>query len=498
VFEILDFIEITAPVDHSVSQAAATPEVGGAAQTFTERLPQASPRQFVHYLESQDFAADTLGARAQASDVVTFTTPTAASGREWDVVAIAGVEEGVWPNLRLRDSVLGASHLADILLGRAEASPLTPAGRVEAAQAARRGVLDDETRAFAVAVSRARSRLIVTALQADESQPSRYMAWVEAASGVKRVRESAVTGVSDLRAAVAQLRVDGTGAEVAGQDRFATMLAHLVRHRAAGADPSQWHGVPEPSTLAPLWDKDAAVRVSPSKVDVIETCALKWALESAGGTPESSDKQQLGTLVHEIAAQHPQGSEAELMRALDERWHEIAGLDSWPDRVQRAHAEEIMQRLAHYLNERRDVAVAVEQAFSVQVGRAVLAGSADRVEVTDSLATIVDLKTGKPIPTADVPHHGQLAMYQLAAHEGGFAQASGVSGAQLVFLGSGVKPPVRVQHQIDVDEQRQRLADVVEVMAGTDFVATPNDMCERCPVRRSCPAQATGRQVSDT
>ena len=34
-------------------------------------------------------------------------------GLEWDVVVVAGVQEEVWPDLRLRGSLLGADELAD-------------------------------------------------------------------------------------------------------------------------------------------------------------------------------------------------------------------------------------------------------------------------------------------------------------------------------------------------------------------------------------------------
>jgi superfamily I DNA/RNA helicase len=36
-------------------------------------------------------------------------TAHAASGQEWEVVAIPGVQEGVWPDLRLRGSLLAWS-----------------------------------------------------------------------------------------------------------------------------------------------------------------------------------------------------------------------------------------------------------------------------------------------------------------------------------------------------------------------------------------------------
>jgi superfamily I DNA/RNA helicase len=45
-------------------------------------------------------------------------TAHAAKGLEWDVVAVAGVQEGVWPDLRLRGSVLGSERLVDVVAGR--------------------------------------------------------------------------------------------------------------------------------------------------------------------------------------------------------------------------------------------------------------------------------------------------------------------------------------------------------------------------------------------
>ena len=97
-----------------------------AAQTFTERLPTATTLAFLDYLEAQDFAADVLGDRGQGADCVAFATPASAVGREWDMVVIAGLDEGVWPNLRLRDSVLGSQRLA-------EALALGPAGALDRA-----------------------------------------------------------------------------------------------------------------------------------------------------------------------------------------------------------------------------------------------------------------------------------------------------------------------------------------------------------------------------
>ncbi|NTV39947.1 MAG: ATP-dependent helicase, partial [Demequinaceae bacterium] len=157
-----------------------------AAQTFTERLPEARAEAFLDYLEGQDFAADSLGARAATADAVSFATAASAQGRDWDVVVIAGLEEGAWPRLTLRDSLLGAQRLADSVAD----GPIGAAERASGGadiRSARAAVLDDETRALLVAASRARSQLIVTAVDDGETRPSRFVALIEQAAGVSRL-----------------------------------------------------------------------------------------------------------------------------------------------------------------------------------------------------------------------------------------------------------------------------------------------------------------------
>ncbi|WP_279582597.1 hypothetical protein [Fodinicola feengrottensis] len=56
-------------------------------------------------------------ARAPSGDAVTVTSSHAALGREWDVVAVLGVQEGNWPDLRPRGSLLGSELLVDVVSG---------------------------------------------------------------------------------------------------------------------------------------------------------------------------------------------------------------------------------------------------------------------------------------------------------------------------------------------------------------------------------------------
>lgn len=462
------------------------------AQVFSERMPEAGVGVFLESLESQEFAADSLGARALGTDGVAFATPASAYGREWDVVIVAGVEEGAWPDLRIRDSVLGAQVLADHVAGLARADAPRDL------HSARAAVLDDETRSFLVAVSRARRHLVVSAVDDGESRPSRYLAQVEAAAGVTRESTGSSRAIADLRGAVALLRHAGE-ADDEGADPAARALARLTELGVPGADPAHWYGVARPSTDQGFWDEDQTIKVSPSRIDTVRTCSLRWALESVGATTESSLAQNIGLLIHELAAQLPDGSPEQLIAALDERWAVVGGTETWIERRDYERARDMVVRFAHYVAGQANDEVLVEQGFGVDVEsvNARVSGIADRVEISDGGARIVDLKTGPAISNADAADHGQLMLYQLAAGMGAFTGADRAVGAALVYLSGGTAGTVRSQGAFPMEQAIAELNVVVERMRGPGYEATVNQTCDRCPVRRSCPAQPAGAQVSD-
>ncbi|MEV6369793.1 ATP-dependent DNA helicase [Micromonospora musae] len=148
-----------------------------AAARFTDRLPGARTEVFLDHVLGQELPADTLAPTADRGDAVRLLTTHAAKGLEWDVVAVAGVQEGVWPDLRLRGSLLGSERLVDVLAGRA-----VDGGRVATVVGQTSALLDEERRLFHVAVTRARRRLLVSAVASaavggddHEEQPSRFL-----------------------------------------------------------------------------------------------------------------------------------------------------------------------------------------------------------------------------------------------------------------------------------------------------------------------------------
>ncbi|WP_324649732.1 PD-(D/E)XK nuclease family protein [Georgenia sp. H159] len=486
-----------------------------AAEQFDERQAGAGPAGFVADVLAQDIAADTLAAQAQRRETVAILTPAGTGGGQWEVVVLAGLQEDVWPDLRLRDTLLGAGELAEIASGRREPGTAVPRSQ------ARRDVLDDELRMLAVAVSRATRRLVATAVLDLDDRPSSFLELLGADDAGEAVGH--VPPALDLRGLVAELRAaldeelaaDARGeARVARREAAAALLAHLSAEDVPGADPDEWHGLAAPSSTAPLHGPEAQVPVTPSTVETADRCPLRWALQTAGGRREDSLDQSLGTLVHEIAADHPHGTLEELRSALDARWSSLGLGDGWVGRRSRAEAERMVERLAQYIaGVPGDVDV--ETSFTADVGRARLVGRIDRVErlgpapeddgegdTPRELVRVVDLKTSKsPVSEDEARTNAQLATYQVAVEADGLDRPATSAGARLVYLGAGRTAPTARQQVPPRDAEEpgwahDLVARVADTMAGSCFDARLNPGCTHCPVRRSCPLQSEGRQVT--
>ncbi|MHB1290488.1 PD-(D/E)XK nuclease family protein, partial [Georgenia sp.] len=386
-----------------------------AAEQYTDRAAGGGPAGFLEHLDRQDLPADSLAARGVRADTVAVVTPAAAAGEEWQVVVVAGLQEDAWPDLRLRDSLLGAGALTDVEAGR------SPDGR-RALAPARREVLDDELRMFAVAVSRATRRLLVTAVCDEEEQPSAFFDLLDPEQDADGGRVVAgAPPALDLRGLVAELRctleaepttgpttgptdehglVEEDGAVGARRAAAAALLAHLAAQGVPGADPASWAGFAPLSTQMPLRPDGAQVPVSPSGVEQATTCSLRWVLEQAGGRGERSLDQSVGSLVHEIAAELPHGTTEELRAALADRWAGLGLGEGWVAGRQRHLAEAMVDRLAAYVAGIPG-RVDAEREFAADVGRAHLTGRMDRVEhLDDGRVRVVDLKTSAhPVST---------------------------------------------------------------------------------------------------
>src|SRR5262249_59865928 len=130
-----------------------------AAARFTAKLPPGAASLFLDSRSGQEIAGDTLAQRAPQGDAVRILTAHRAKGLEWDVVVVAGVQEGIWPDLRMRSSLLGMDELVDAAMGGNGQA----AGADAAAAALASQLLSEARRLFYVPATRARPMLAVTA-----------------------------------------------------------------------------------------------------------------------------------------------------------------------------------------------------------------------------------------------------------------------------------------------------------------------------------------------
>ncbi|MCX5092743.1 ATP-dependent helicase [Streptomyces sp. NBC_00365] len=485
-----------------------------------ERTGGRGALNFLEEIEAQDIAADTLTRRALRPAAVRLMTAHRSKGLEWRLVVVAGVQEGLWPDLRRRGSLLEADRIGRDGL----AEPLTPGA-----------LLSEERRLFYVAVTRARERLIVTAVKApadDGDQPSRFLTelGVEPRDVTGRPRRplSVAALVAELRATTVDPRVSDTLRQAAAH-RLAKLAAlgdEDGRPLVPSAHPYRWWGMYEPTeSKVPLRDRDQPVVLSGSALDQLaNTCALQWFLgrEVKADAPATA-AQGFGNVVHvladEVASGRTPADLAVLMERLDSVWNALAFDAPWKSAQEKEHARVALERFLKWHVDSNGVRagrvpVASEHDFDVTLEagdyEVRIRGSMDRVETdTEGRAYVVDFKTGKHAPSAaEVAHHPQLAVYQLAVREGAVDDAfDGVrpepGGAELVQLRQGAAkknggetlPKVQAQEPLEGEWVGDLLATAAGKVLDERFSPATGQHCTHCAFRASCSARPEGRHV---
>jgi ATP-dependent exoDNAse (exonuclease V) beta subunit len=468
-----------------------------AAARFTDRLPQANAAQFLEHLAAQQIPGDALFSRDADTAAVQILTAHASKGLEWDLVCVANVQEGSWPDLRQRGSLLGSEVLVDVLADRHVPNAASFAPQ-----------LAEERRLFYVAITRARRRLLVTAVAGGDEQPSRFLDEIDPVEGEREVTVPP-RGVH-LAGLVAELRSVVCDHAAAPDESAAAALelARLAAEGVPGADPDEWWGLAGLSALGPIADPSRPVRISPSRIDSFLICELRDVLRGVGARDGDQISASLGTLVHAVAASAPPDADLdEFERLLDEGWQDLDFGARWLAANERVRAREILQRLVDWLRKSRAELslIAVEQAFDVVSDDVQLVGRVDRVERdAEGRLVVIDLKTGKSKPRSeDLPRHPQLGAYQLAVTLGGFPEGDVSGGARLVQLaapGTASSGGEQIQPPIADDDDPAWVGDVVAAMArrlrGNEFTAMVGTHCKMCDVLSCCPLVPGGQQVT--
>ncbi|MFJ2840923.1 UvrD-helicase domain-containing protein [Streptomyces griseofuscus] len=482
-----------------------------------ERTGGRGALNFLAEIEAEDIAADTLTRRAVRPDAVRLMTAHRAKGLEWRLVVVAGVQEGLWPDLRRRGSLLEADRIGRDGL----AEPLTPGA-----------LLAEERRLFYAAATRARDRLVVTAVKApaeDGDQPSRFLTelGVEPKDVTGRPRRPLAVAalVAELRATTVDPAASAALREAAARRlaRLAALTDEEDRPLVPAAHPSRWWGMFEPTeSKVPLRHRDQPVVLSGSALDQLaNTCALQWFLgrEVKADAPATT-AQGFGNVVHVLADEVASGRTPAdldvLMERLDSVWNALAFDAPWKSRQEKDNARAALERFLnwHVINRSTRTSVASEQDFDVTLEageyQVRIRGQMDRVETdAEGRAYVVDFKTGKQAPTArEVERHPQLAVYQLAVREGAVDTAFDgehpePGGAELVHLRQGAAkrdggetlPKVQTQEPLTGEWVGELLATAAGKVLDERFGPTAGQHCAHCAFRASCSARPEGRHV---
>ncbi|MEO8528057.1 MAG: ATP-dependent DNA helicase [Pseudolysinimonas sp.] len=439
-----------------------------AAKRFTERRPGVRASEFLANLREAEVAEDLI-APTRTEEAVFITTPSGAVGLEFDTVVVAGLQEGVWPNRRPRGSLLSPQALARAATG-AE-SPLDE----------RKLVLDDELRMFALAISRAKDRVVLAAVVNDDE--SRSVLFDLLPPGVGVLAENAPLS---LRGATGRLRriLTSRGQEPIARANAAGSLARLAELGVPGADPADWHGLVELSTTAPLFE-GAQVPVSPSRVERFEESPLDWFLETVGGST-STTLMEVGTILHWAMETAESPDAAAVWERVEQRWGELLFESPWLAEHHRRSARVLADGIAAYLGDFRaggGTVVGAEKSFEFDIDTAQVRGTIDRVErAVDGAVVIIDLKTGSPVTSQPkIDAAAQLGAYQLAYRAGLLDDvlrdlgAHHPGGAKLLFVKSGIagkKYREAVQAPLNdagLEAFRERIRQVAIGMAAASF-----------------------------
>lgn len=258
-----------------------------AADRFDEQMRGAGAEQFLDFIDAQDLPMDTLAARGVRQDAVEILTPALAAGQSWRTVYVCGLQEGTWPNTTVRGSLLATGDLVDLCDARIRQRAQQQAGEEQAPPARIRSYPErvrdtrhDELRMFAVAATRASTRLVLTAVCNDDEAPGEFFDFVLPTDAVSDSTDVPITRVrrpATLRSLVAELRrtlveeslnamraedaQNGTQQESAQAgtapeedaltpeesayrlDAASRTLARLANAQAPGAAPDEWWGL---------------------------------------------------------------------------------------------------------------------------------------------------------------------------------------------------------------------------------------------------------------
>ena len=462
-----------------------------------ERNPSTSLLDYMRLVESDDFeASPLLSYKDPSEDRMVLTTLHQVKGLEFDVVFIADAVEGVLPDLRRTESLLRTEQLGSDTPGY---------GR-----AAIRRRIQEETRLVYTAMTRALSRVVMTATSAgpdeEHRRPSRFLQVVagdelDIASTDPRTRRPLTT-----REAESWLRAILTDPTHPDHRRLAAARVLGAGRDAGLRAPKMYAAVRRPEADTGLLN--AGHRLSPSAADGYDTCPRKYALEKVLKVSVPASRYlTFGLLIHSVlevierraTVENRRPDLEEGLACLNEMAAEYDLGSGSIGEAWRRRATLLLTRLYTDWPKPDTRPVMIEHPVKAELGGVRWRGRIDRVERgKDGTVCVVDYKTGKnPPPVREVSRSLQLGFYLLAASANPEISRHGpVRRAEFWYpLAGSPRRRVTSFDSTHLEAARSRLVEIAGLISNEDWTPTPGSACHRCEVKSSCPVWPEGQEA---
>ena len=459
---------------------------------------------FLQYLEAigrADFGADPWLPPERSGGGVSIVSFHGAKGKEWPLVAVAGVVDGAIPKGR-RATGLFDPYFLD------ETDPV---------QRARKNEMEDR-RVFYVSVTRASKRCIITTSPGPSrrGEPSRFIE--DLIGEIPEVQPAEDLPPLTFAEAAARHRRTLGDVTASPAERIAALVAigeiNKLDPSCSAAHPSEWWwrwdwtegALPIRVQQA---DKDDdlppdKLRTSYSRISTYDNCGLQYLCSVVLGLdPESSHNMAFGSWIHKIFEEIETGViPAGDWPALRSRYNELFDETVFPNKAMaRQFRRDGQLMIDRYLNHLKPgQAAKAEVGFKVHLEGHRITGRIDRVDAVGKNLIVTDYKTSRnPVQWDDAKKSLQLAIYHLAAtSDPELSELGTPTSMQLVYPASMSRGEVAKRSQTPEEAQAalQRLPELIEGVLAEDFRPNPEADCTWCKFKPLCPLWSEGKELS--
>ena len=458
---------------------------------------------FGEYLESigrADFGSDPWLPPERAAGGVNVVSFHGAKGKEWSLVAVAGVIDGAIPKGRRATGLFDPYFLDE----------------TNVVQRARKNEMEDR-RVFYVAITRATRRCIVTTSPGPtrRGEPSRFIEELFGAIPEVETPPEDVRPLTFSEAAARYRRVLADSSAPAAE-RIAALAAIdevcKLDPSCSSARPDEWwwrwDWTEGKTPIRAQQQREGddlpldKLRTSYSRIGTYDNCGLQYLLSVALGLdPESSHNMAFGSWIHKLFEEAETGKVTN-EKAMYVRYNQLFDETVFPNKAiaRQFHrdGELMIDRYIKHL--RPGSAVKAETAFKVDLDGHRITGRIDRIDKMGKNLIISDYKTSSAAIGWDEARESlQLAIYYLAAQKDPEIAALGrPASMQLIYP----KPPLsrgdvqkRTQKPEEAEKVLERLPKLIEGALAEDFRPNPEADCKWCKFKPLCPLWSEGKEL---